>query len=841
MDIDKSEFIDDFIEDMNELMGNAEISLKKLEEGSNQDLINELFRVAHSIKGMSASMEFVRMEMLTHKLEDLMYIVRDNTIPFSKEILDILQTGFAFLNELFVSIKIASVEDEAPCEGLEILIESIKKILDANGKGSRGKPIEKAKPVEEKKVEVTLSTNNNVKILKSINKLAKITVIIEEKCVFKSVRAFMVLNKISEFGEFIRTIPSEIQIKSKEYEMHTNILSIFLELEKNLFTPLKDDILDLMEIKKVEVEYVKDIPDDKVIEFCDELEINKKDIVNEIEKIELKIVKMEHSEEIPIFFSELKTDILKLSDLLNEVCIKTLSELMEKILELIDIMGNKDLSDRFLLIETLLDSFINLKDAMSAEDENQLETDIYKIEDNIVRLNSFINEEKNKGNVLGEILVEQGVLKKEDIKEILSTQEEKPNKKFGEIAVEEKKATSKDIVNALKIQNSKNDKKDEGLESLKVPVTKADHLIDLLEELMMVQSQLEKNILNDFSKDSIIVKTMMTSFRITKEIQNLSISFRMITLRNIFQKVNMTVRDSLKKLDKKAQIRIYGEDTEIDRVVGNKIIDPLLHLVKNSAAHGIEMPSERLKCGKSESGLITISAKAEKGHVYIEISDDGQGMDPNKIYASALKKGVITGNESFTEEDIINLVFAPGLSTAQEVDTISGRGVGMDVVKTELSKLGGKISIINKLGQGVTFLLRIPQNMTSLNGTVVDVKGKKYVIPTVYIKEVFCINEETFVNVVGKTQFVKLRQKIIPIIPTKEYFDGEDNSIIMIVLDVDGTQKALPVNQVMERREIVVKPLSDDFDYIRYLSGASILGDGTAALILNIEQLFKLK
>jgi len=358
---------------------------------------------------------------------------------------------------------------------------------------------------------------------------------------------------------------------------------------------------------------------------------------------------------------------------------------------------------------------------------------------------------------------------------------------------------------------------------------------------MMVQSQLEKSVLSDFSKDSLTVKTMMTSFRITKEIQNLSISFRMVTLRNIFQKVNITVRDSLKKLEKKAEILIYGEDTEIDRVVGNRIIDPLLHLVKNSVAHGIESKEERKAAGKRESGIISISARAEKGYVYIEITDDGQGINTNKIFSTAVKKGLINENDKMSEEDIVNLIFAPGFSTAEAVDTISGRGVGMDVVKTEISKLGGRIIIHNRAGQGITFTLRIPQNMTSLNGTVVNIMDKKYIIPTVYIKEVFSINEDTYVSVVGKNQYVKLRKNIVPIIPTENYFTGEENSKIMIVLEVDGVQKALPVNQVMERREIVVKPLSEDFDAIKYISGASILGDGQAALIIGVEQLFKLR
>lgn len=833
MDIDKSEFIDDFIEDMNDLMANAETSLKKLEESHSSDLINELFRVAHSIKGMSASMEFKRLEMLTHKIEDLMYVVRDNTLEFNQEILEILQIGFAFLNELFVSVKLSGVEDDAPCEGMEVLIKKIKDILES--KNEPPKEMGSIK-VEQRKIEET-------KKLKSIEKLAKINVVLDKKCSFKTVRAFMILNRLNSYGEFLRTIPNEKNINSKDYEMKNNILSIFLELNESDFEKVKSEIMEIMEINSVDVEYVKNIEDNKVVDYCDDIEFSNEDIINEISKIELNIVKMEYSENLPIELVNIKDDLNKLNKMVLLVEVEEIVLLFNKILELVNVVSKKDLRNDDIIIEILLDSFIILKDTLSNQDEESIEKDIKNIKKYIETIGVIIeNEKSNTKQALGSILMSQGVLKNDDVEDILKLQQEQPNKKFGEIAIEENKVSSKEIVSALKIQNKKaEDRKDEAVELLKVPVTKADHLIDLLEELMMVQSQLEKSVLSDFSKDSLTVKTMMTSFRITKEIQNLSISFRMVTLRNIFQKVNITVRDSLKKLEKKAEILIYGEDTEIDRVVGNRIIDPLLHLVKNSVAHGIESKEERKAAGKRESGIISISARAEKGYVYIEITDDGQGINTNKIFSTAVKKGLINENDKMSEEDIVNLIFAPGFSTAEAVDTISGRGVGMDVVKTEISKLGGRIIIHNRAGQGITFTLRIPQNMTSLNGTVVNIMDKKYIIPTVYIKEVFSINEDTYVSVVGKNQYVKLRKNIVPIIPTENYFTGEENSKIMIVLEVDGVQKALPVNQVMERREIVVKPLSEDFDAIKYISGASILGDGQAALIIGVEQLFKLR
>lgn len=834
LDIDKADFLDDFIEDMRDLTENAHIALNHLETAHDSVSINELFRVAHSIKGMSASMEYKRMEMVTHKLEDLMYALRDNTLEFTVEILETLQLGFAFLNELFESIKFTGDEEEAPCEGLELLIKKIKDILEKKGTH------------EEKHQDKTIITKNITEgeKLKSIDNLVKINVMLDDKCSFKNVRAFMIINKVIHYGNLLRTIPLEKNISNNNYEMKVSVFSLFLELEHEKFEVVKKDILSIMEVHTVDINYVKDLAVENVIDYNDDLEIDNIAIIKAIGLIELKIIQMEYTQSMPIELNKIKDDLHKLNILVSATSHMEIIQLFGIMEDLIIEIGNKDLRDDNSVLDIILDSFIIIKDTLSNKDEDSVTKDIKLIEKNIQNIEKFISDEKiPSSQALGSILISKGVLKNEDIEDILKIQHEQfPDKKFGEIAMSENKVTSKDIINALKIQNKQtNEKKEEIHELLKVPVAKADHLIDLLEELMMIQSQLEQSIITNLGKNSLTAVTMNTSFRITKEIRNLSISFRMITLRNIFQKVNITVRESLKQLGKTAEIVIFGEETEIDRVVGNKIIDPLLHLIKNSVAHGIESPEERVAKGKRANGIISISARAEKGSIYIEITDDGSGIVPQKIFSTAVKKGLIQSNDKLSEEEIINLIFAPGFSTAEAIDTISGRGVGMDVVKTEIHKLGGRIKIDNRVGNGVTFTLRIPQNMTSLNGTVVDIMNKKYIIPTLYIKEIFSVNEDSYVNIVGKRKFVKLRKNILPIIPIENIFYGEQNPPMMIVLEVDGVQKAFPVNQVMERREIVVKPLSDDFDNIKFISGASILGDGNAALIIGVEQLFKLK
>lgn len=365
----------------------------------------------------------------------------------------------------------------------------------------------------------------------------------------------------------------------------------------------------------------------------------------------------------------------------------------------------------------------------------------------------------------------------------------------------------------------------------------------MLEELIVVQSQVSQEAATKFNQDSIFFKNLTKMFRITKEIQNLSISFRMITLKSIFQKVKITVRDTIKKMDKKIDLKILGEDTEIDRLVANKILDPLLHLVKNSIAHGIETVQERLAAGKSEKGNLVILAYSVKGHVYIEISDDGRGIDTEKVYKKAKERGLIDEEKNYIKEEIIEFIMLPGFSTSDQVDKISGRGVGMDVVKTEVSKLSGKLTVETTEGKGSKFTIRVPKNMTAMNGTVVKICGQKYIIPTNYIKEIFKVDPEEWIHIQGKRSKVKLRDTIINLIPMENFFDTDEHDVdekIVVVLEADKVLRALVVTDILERREVVVKSIGDDFSEVKHIFGAAILGDGNASLILDIENLFKM-
>ena len=404
------------------------------------------------------------------------------------------------------------------------------------------------------------------------------------------------------------------------------------------------------------------------------------------------------------------------------------------------------------------------------------------------------------------------------------------------------KVEDEDVVSSI---HKKNDSKAPDINGgiIRIPTKKVDNLVDMMGELIITQSQIEQEAEKKYdSNDSFLTKLLNMS-RIMKEMQSLSMSLRMVALKSTFQKLARIARDTIDELGKDVNFEFEGEETEIDRNIAEKILEPLVHLVKNSLSHGIETPELRRKRGKSPGGKVIVSAYSNKGSVYIEISDDGNGIDLDKVYNKALEKGLIRDSKKYSEKEIQEFIFLPGFSTQKDADTISGRGVGMDVVKTEVAKIGGKIEIINTPEEGCKFILKIPINLAVMNGTIISIMDNKYIIPTLNIKQIIQVKDDSWVEVKGKKSMIRLRDSVIPIIRVAKILNkkAENKAKLVIVLEMDQQFKAILVDDIIGRREIVVKPINEEFSNLDYISGASILGDGTVSLILDIEYLFRLK
>ncbi len=376
--------------------------------------------------------------------------------------------------------------------------------------------------------------------------------------------------------------------------------------------------------------------------------------------------------------------------------------------------------------------------------------------------------------------------------------------------------------------------------SIRVSIDKVDALINMVGELVITQSmlgQIGDNL--DVAHIEKLQDGLALLERNTRELQESVMRIRMLPISFAFQRFPRMVRDVSQKLGKSVELKLSGEQTELDKTVMEKIGDPLVHLVRNSVDHGIEMPEARLAAGKPETGTVHLNAYHQGGNIVIEINDDGAGLNAEKILAKARERGLVGVDEEPGEERIYELVFEPGFSTADEVSDLSGRGVGMDVVKRNIKALGGTIDVSSTKGQGSTFTIRLPLTLAILDGQLVRVGKETYIVPLVSIVESLQIYPKSLKAVAGQTELYMVRGEYIPIVRMHEVFEIESentdlSSGLLVVVEGDGVRAGLFVDELLGQQQVVIKSLETNFRKVEGVSGATILGDGTVALILDI-------
>jgi two-component system chemotaxis sensor kinase CheA len=382
--------------------------------------------------------------------------------------------------------------------------------------------------------------------------------------------------------------------------------------------------------------------------------------------------------------------------------------------------------------------------------------------------------------------------------------------------------------------------------TVRVNTEKLDSLMDVVGELVIVQSQLLESSRAATIRDdtSTLQRNVAQLSRITKELQHTAMSVRMIPIKPTFQKMERLARDLARDSGKKVAFLVTGEDTELDRTVVEEIGDPLVHMVRNALDHGIEHPADRVARGKPEAGTVRLKAYHEGSHIVIELSDDGRGIDPDRIMSKARKIGLVAPGVEMEREDILNLIFAPGFSTAETVTAVSGRGVGMDVVRRNIERLRGKIEIDTTVGAGSTFRIKLPLTMAIIDGLVVRVGADRFILPSTSVKMALRPAREAFITVHGTGEALDLRGKILPLYRLHRQF-SIPNAVenpwegIIVVVEVSGKSKALLVDELLTKQEVVIKNLGGFLQELRGVAGGAILGDGNIALILDPGSLFQ--
>ena len=381
--------------------------------------------------------------------------------------------------------------------------------------------------------------------------------------------------------------------------------------------------------------------------------------------------------------------------------------------------------------------------------------------------------------------------------------------------------------------------------AIKVDMRKLDSLVDAVGELIVVQSLIQQDpvLANHF--DQRLAGNLGQLKRITTGLQRSAMALRMVPIRQAFQKVSRIVRDLSRKADKSVELVLSGEDTELDRKMVEEIADPLMHMVRNSIDHAIEPATVRTAGGKRPQARIALSAYHQGGHIVIEISDDGKGLDTAKIKARALERGLIAPGASPSAEDINALIFEPGFSTAEKVTEISGRGVGMDVVRRNIDALHGRIEIATEPGKGTTFFIRLPLTLAVLDGLIVGVGRERFVMPTTGVRESLRPLPSQVHNVHGSPRMVQVRDSLLPLVSLGELFslphESDPCKATVVVIEDAGSRVGLIVDALLGKQEVVIKSLGETFANVKGIAGGAILGDGRIGLILDAHGIVSLE
>ena len=886
-----------YIDDTKEYLAILNGSIIELEKHpDNKAAISEMFRAYHTMKSSTAAMDFKRTADFIHHMEDMLHEMREGRLEIHAGIIALLYESYDYLEKFLQHVMESGKEGDPAYEELMMKVEGFLLHPPVKDSGAGKEPAGfKTSSCPVTAGEFMPGGEDILKAKQEAsagNHLYRITVRLGEECVFKAVRAWMILENAGRISKIICSYPALPE--SEDFlngsfrfdDITMYILASSESILEDMFQELTANPGEIEELHIEEMEpesgdgagFDKLLPicgsarryrgssEDSVSQTIDRIiggdkEKNEDEssllmeIKRKIKECELLLIDMEVMHYSNAALSEIMGHIYSMREISDSIGYGMIPGIIRQLCSLIELFINRQLEPEIVSAGLMADLLKFVKRLCEKPELNDNKLFIEEVKQKYKQLSEYQSLADKLGTQkkapeqgkLGEILVKAGSIKSEDVAEIMTLQKEcYPDLKFGQIAVRENKADAKDVLGALHVQeNIRSDQKN--IAYIRIPANKVDNLVDHLGELLITQSLHRQEITLLLNKDGgKALNNIMRMERIAKEIQDITMSLRMVSLKQTFQKIYRIGRDTAVELGKDISIETAGEETEIDRNIVDKIHDPLMHLIRNAISHGIEEADERTAAGKPAEGRVAISASNRKGNVYIEISDDGKGLSVDKIYAKALEKGLIEPQRKYAEDEILKFIYLPGFSTQEEVNSISGRGVGMNVVQTEILKLGGKIDIVNKQGLGCSFILKIPVNLSTINGTIVEIAGSNYIIPTLNIKQILKPQEDQWVSIRGTISSLSVRNEIIPVIPAGRILQSDEDdkggySGIVIVVEHEQELMALPVKAILGKQEVVVKQLGSDFSQLDFVSGATILGDGKVSLILDVEALFRWK
>ncbi|MBR4085065.1 MAG: chemotaxis protein CheA [Lachnospiraceae bacterium] len=688
--MDVSQYLEIFIDESNEHLQNLNTQILNLEaEPDNMDTINEIFRAAHSLKGMAGTMGYKRMQNLTHDMENVFSEVRNGHIKVAPSMIDILFQCLDALDEYVSNIKESA--DEGTNDN-ESLIKQLNAILD--NKGEEPEQVKEepktSAPKEEagdgKKWLNIVLDSTQVSVIKAAQEMKKniygITVAVQETCILKAARAFLVFKAVEEKGEIVVSNPPAQDIEDEKFDKDFSLIVI------------SDNSLQ---------------------------------------------------------------DVIKAAEYVSEIA---------------SVVGD------------------------------------------VIDLNNM--KKQKEANV------------QEETKPVASAAKVvEAEKKEAAKATEKKSSGSKPVVNR----------------TVRVDIEKLDVLMNLVSELIIAKNSLVSTTGQEQSQDDAFNEQIEYLESVTTNLHESVMKVRMVPIESVVSKFPRMIRDLSKKLGKKMELYMSGEDTELDRTVVDEIGDPLMHLLRNSADHGLESAELRAERGKPETGSIFLDAYQDGNNVIIEVRDDGNGIDVEKVRNKAIERGTITAEQAvnMTDKEIIDLLFLPSFSTAKAVTDVSGRGVGLDVVRSKIESLSGEVEVRSKLGEGSTWTIRLPLTLAIIQALMIEVGNEKYAISLGSIQTIEDIMVDD-IKLVQNKEVIHLRGNVIPLVRLSEVLEVEstkkdDESMVVVIVKKGDKQAGLVIDELLGQQEIVIKSLGKYMKQTKIISGATILGDGEVALILDTNAL----
>lgn len=699
--MDVSQYLEIFLDETKEHLQSLNTQILELEQNpENMDTINEIFRAAHSLKGMAGTMGYKRMQALTHDMENVFSEVRNGTVKVNANMIDILFQCLDALEEYLEAIQ--SSADEGTNEN-EPLIKALNEILDGIGKNETQ---EKAVPLEEQAGDFDTSADGKWKAInldesqrhviatavKQHKHVYGLDIRVQETCILKAARAFLVFKSLEELGEIVVSSPSTQDIEDERFELE---FSLIVVTESNLETTI--------------------------------------------------------------------------------AAAKSVSE-----------------------IEMVTGGEMEVE-PLPEEDNEETEQDTVTG-----------GAEVGETNVLNTVTTP-------------AKQEKKQEKKQ-----DKKQSAGKPVVNR----------------TVRVDIEKLDVLMNLVSELIIAKNSLVSASATEDSTNATFNEQIEYLESVTTNLHESVMKVRMVPIESVVNKFPRMIRDLQKKLGKKMELYMSGEETELDRTVVDEIGDPLMHLLRNAADHGLESAEVRKEKGKPEVGSIFLDAYQDGNNVVIEVRDDGAGINVNEVRAKAIERGVISEEqaEKMNDKEITDLLFLPSFSTSKVVTDVSGRGVGLDVVRSKIEALSGEVEVKSKLGEGSTWIIRLPLTLAIIQALMVDIGNEKYAISLGTIQTIEDISPED-VKLVQNKEVMHLRGSVIPLIRLNEVLEveakkTEDENMIVVIVKKGDRMAGLVVDELMGQQEIVIKSLGKYISKCKIISGATILGDGEVALILDANTLF---